>query len=186
MRVIFCFWGECFNYWMFIKPIREIGRVADRPRSGRQRVTSHDVRTGLFIYRTCAILISLHLKLPLISFALTIAPFTPELWEIDCAKSVVGHAVRMSARYRIRQVVCVIWPGWLHMHTHPPPPLQNFQWGSVETGPFILTSPVSLFFVQIVDVAFTNVVENASPTLSLSRGIDLWAVLMIWGGIFMV
>ena len=42
---------------------------------------------------------------------------------------------------------------------------------------------LSLYFAQIVNVAFINVVGNASLTVVLSRGIDLEPVVIDWGGI---
>jgi len=42
----------------------------------------------------------------------------------------------------------------------------------------------SLFFVWSVDVVYTDVMWNTSPTLAFLRGIDFGWLGMVWGGIY--
>ena len=53
--------------------------------------------------------------------------------------------------------------------------------GEEEMGSYLLTSPVSLFFTEMVAL-FTDVKWNALQTLGMSRGIDLGTILL-WRGI---
>ena len=63
-------------------------------------------------------------------------------------------------------IACVVWLCWRHMVP------DNFQWGNGD-GPFSQTSRGALFLVRTVDVVYTDVLGNASPTLAFLRGIGL-------------
>ena len=56
----------------------------------------------------------------------------------------------------------------------------NFQWGNGD-GSFSQMSRGSFFFVRTVDVVYTDVVGNASPTIAFLRGIGL-GVARLWSG----
>ena len=71
-------------------------------------------------------------------------------------------------------VARVVWLGWRHMVP------DNFQRGNGD-GSFSQMSRGSFFFVRMVDVVYTDVVGNASPTLAFLRGIDL-GVARLWSG----
>jgi hypothetical protein len=103
-----------------------------------------------------------------------VATFTQKLWETDCA-SLVCELVDLTLVFRsLVHVARVVWLGWRHMVP------DNFQWGNGD-GSFSQMSRGSLFFVRTVEVLYTDVVGNVSPTLAFLRGICL-GVARLWSG----
>ena len=70
-----------------VRCLRERGHLADRPRSGRPRVTLR-VKTGQSVWHICGIVISLLPKLPLIQYVCIIDKFLRRLLEVNCVRLV--------------------------------------------------------------------------------------------------
>ena len=150
-----------------VRRLREIGYLADRPRSGRPRVTSRrqdrTIRTFLTATETALNTVGTH--------NLQISPKTvgSRLREIDL-RALVHTLVCLWPRH----VGCVVWRGWRRMRPG------YFRWGSGDEF-FLRTSLGSLSIAQMVDIVCTDVAENALPTPVLSNGIGL-GVAPLWSG----
>ena len=148
-----------------VRRLRETGHLADRPRSGRPRVTSrrqdrtirlaHLRNRHLTATETALNTVGTHNR--------QISPKTvgSRLREIGlrARRPYVGLPLTQARR-------CVVWRGWRRMRPG------YFRWGSGDEF-FLRTSLGSLSIAQMVDVVCTDVAGNALPTSVLSNGIGL-------------
>ena len=153
--------------------LRQTGHLADRPRSGRPRVTSRRQDRTIRL----AHLRNRHLT------ATETALNTVGTHNRQISPKTVGSRLREIVFELVvhtlvclwpRHVGCVVWRGWRHMRPG------YFRWGSGDEF-FLRTSLGSLSIAQMVDVVCTDVAENALPTPVLSNGIGL-GVAPLWSG----
>ena len=155
-----------------VRRLRETGHLADRPRSGRPRVTSRrQDRTIRLAHLRNRHLTATETALNTVRI---IDRFLRRLLEVDCVRLVFELVVHTLVRLWPRHVGCVVWRGWRRMRPG------YFRWGSGDEF-FLRTSLGSLSIAQMVDVVCTDVAENALPTPVLSNGIGL-GVAPLWSG----
>ena len=153
-----------------VRRLRETGHLADRPRSGRPRVTSrrqdrtirlaHLRNRHLTATETALNTVGTHNR--------QISPKTvgSRLRGLRARRPYVGLPLTQARRLRRM--------AWLTAHA------QAISDEAVETF-FLRTSLGSLSIAQMVDVVCTDVAENALPTPVLSNGIGL-GVAPLWSG----
>ena len=153
-----------------VRRLRETGHLADRPRSGRPRVTSRRQDRTIRL----AHLRNRHLT------ATETALNTVGTHNRQISPKTVGSRLREIGLRTRRPYVglpltgCVVWRGWRCMRPG------YFRWGSGDEF-FLRTSLGSLSIAQMVDVVCTDVAENALPTPVLLNGIGL-GVAPLWSG----
>ena len=156
-----------------VRRLRETGHLADRPRSGRPRVTLRRQDRTIRL----AHLRNRHLtatETALNTVVRIINKFLRRLLEVDCVRLVFELVVHTLVCLWPRHVGCVVWRGWRRMRPG------YFRWGSGDEF-FLRTSLGSLSIAQMVDVVCTDVAENALPTPVLSNGIGL-GMAPLWSG----
>ena len=152
-----------------VRRLRETGHLADRPRSGRPRVTSRRQD------RTIRLAHLRNRHLPATETVLnTVGTHLRRLLEVDCVRLVFELVFHTLVCLWPRHVGCVVWRGWRRMRPG------YFRWGSGDQI-FLRTSLDSLSIAQMVDVVCTDVAENALPTPVLLNGIGL-GVAPLWSG----
>ena len=148
-----------------VRRLRETGHLADRPRSGRPRVTSRRQDRTIRL----AHLRNRHLT------ANETALNTVGTHNRQISPKAVGSRLREIGLRARRPYIglpltqarrLVVWRGWRRMRPG------YFRWGSGDEF-FLRTSLGSLSIAQMVDVVCTDVAENALPTPVLSNGISL-------------
>ena len=160
-----------------VRRLRETGRLADRPRTGRPRVTTRRQDRAIRLAHLCNRYVTATetANNTIGNHNRHIHPKTVRnrLREpgLRCRRPCVGLPRRVS----LVHVTRVKWLGWRHM------PPEYFQWGNGDRS-FSLTSRDSPFFVRMVDVVYTDVVGNVSPTQALLRWIGL-VVDQLWSGV---
>ena len=156
-----------------VRRLRETGHLADRPRSGRPRVTSrrqdrtirlaHLRNRHLTATETALNTVGTHYRL--------ISPKT-----VGCRLREIGlRARRPYVGLPLTQARSLRRMAWLTAHAPRLFPMR--QWSEF----FLRTSLGSLSIAQMVDVVCTDVAENALPTPVLSNGIGL-GVAPLWSG----
>ena len=158
-----------------VRRLRDTGRVADRLRRGRPRVTTpRQDRTirlahlrNRHVTATALTTVGNHNR--------HIHPKTVRNrfreFGLRARRPYIGFPLTRARRARRM--------AWLAAHgpRHGPRQFPMRQWTRV----FSQMSRSSLFFVRTVDVVYTDVVGNASPTLAFLRGIGL-GVARLWSG----
>ena len=156
-----------------VRRLRETGHLADRPRSGRPRVTSrrqdrtirlaHLRNRHLTATETALNTVGTHNR--------QISPKTvgSRLREIGLRARRPYVGLPLTQARRLRRMA------WLTAHAPRLFPMR--QWRRV----FLRTRLGSLSIAQMVDIVCTDVAENALPTPVLSNGIGL-GVAPLWSG----